>query len=42
VYLKGDTFLLGDNRVVFERQKGNVVKLRLDAIYAGLVLKRQL
>jgi CubicO group peptidase (beta-lactamase class C family) len=37
----GDTFQLDDKQLTFVREDGHVVKLRVDAVYAYLVLKRE-
>jgi hypothetical protein len=36
-----DTFQLDDKQLTFVREKGRVVKLRVDAVYAHLVLERR-
>jgi len=40
-YVGGDTFELGGTHLTFVRERGRVVKLRVDAVYALFVLKRQ-
>ena len=41
VYRGGETFQLDDKQLTFTREKGRVVKLSVDAVYAYLVLRRK-
>jgi CubicO group peptidase (beta-lactamase class C family) len=40
-YMGTDTFQLDDKQLTFVREKGRVVRLRVDAVYAHLVLERK-
>jgi CubicO group peptidase (beta-lactamase class C family) len=39
-YARGETFQLDDKQLTFVRQRGLVTKLRVDAVYVQMVLKR--